>query len=212
MEEKSKFKLSSDMVTGIIIGVFSISIIIGILFLVYRAGKNDGINTAKTNNTANTTQSSNSSYNGILNIVEKEHIIANFKLKFVPSTDMLILGKTEINKYMGEGYADKYEFVAVNADMSKMLYCFIIDKTTQADYTAEQYIEESLHNTTHSEITKTTLAGIEFATTQLAHEEEGKKYIEDCYVTKQENKILCLDFWHLENQENNLAEMLQAIE
>ena len=47
MEEKSKFKLSSDMVTGIIIGVFSISIIIGILFLVYRAGKNDGINTAK---------------------------------------------------------------------------------------------------------------------------------------------------------------------
>ena len=88
----------------------------------------------------------------------------------------------------------------------------IIDKTIEADYTAEQYITESLQNTTHSEITKTTLAGIEFAATQLAHEEEGKKYIEDCYVTKQENKILCLDFWHLENQENNLAEMLQAIE
>lgn len=215
--ENDKKKFLTGVIVGIIacIGLFVILafIVVSMYKIGFENGKNNNqVNTTNNTTNTNTATKSNTTYNGLLEDIEKEHIIADSKLKYIPGNEMLILTKSQIDEYMGQGYSNYYEFVAVNSDMSKMLYCFIIDKTTENDYTAEQYIQESLKSTSHSEITTQTIAGIEFSVVQLSHNEEGKNYVEDCYVYKYNNKLLCLDFWHLAEQENNLAQMLQAVE
>lgn len=209
--EEDKHKFITGVITGIICCIGLLVILGFIAASIYEAGFKNGQN-KNSNNTTNVAKNNTTAYNGLLENIEKEHIISDSKLKYVPGTEMLILSKEQIDTYMGQGYSNYYEFVAVNADMSKMLYCFIIDKTSQEDYTAEQYIQESLKNVNHGEITKQTIAGIEFSVAQLPHNEEGKNYVEDCYVYKYNNKLLCLDFWHLSEQENNLAQMIQPVE
>lgn len=210
-----KYSQYTSAIIGGIIGTITTIAIIAILILIaYRTGTN-GNNNNNTNNSANASNSAKANtslYNSLLEDTETEHIIADSKLKYIPSSDMVLLTKAQIDEYMGTGYSNYYEFIAVNTDMSKMIYCFVIDKTTQSDYTAEQYIQDSLKNTNYEQITTQTIAETEFSVAQLTHEEEDKKYIEDCYVYKYDNKLLCIDFWHLDGVENNLAEMLQHIE
>lgn len=202
---------------GLITALVTVGIVFAILFvIVILAMNSDGKNTSKSNKTKNVSNSTNNSaitpseYQGNVDVNESEHVISDTNIKFVPTSDMLILTDNEIEQYMGQGYSQFYEFVSVNSDISKMLYCFKIDNSN--NYTAEQYIQESLKDVDYGEIKKETIAGLEFSKAEILRKEDEGDYKEECYVYLYDNTLLCMDYWHLATQENNLAQMFQVVE
>ena len=215
MDENKKNKLSEGVIGGIIGAIATVVTLAIIGFILYKTGfgnlNNNGNAQNNSNNAANSASSNSASYASLLEGVESEHSLEWFNLKFVPASDMVLLTKAQINEFMGDGAADHYEFVAVNQEVNKIIYGFIINKTTEEDYTAEKYIEESLQNVNHGEITKQTMGNREFVTSEIVRNEDGENYVENCYVYKFGDKLLCLDFWRTSDQPNNLADMVSEL-
>jgi hypothetical protein len=207
--ENDKNKMLPSVIGGIIGAIAAVTAIAIIGIILYKIGFSNGSkNSNNTNNTTNTNTSNNVTLEQMLEGAETEHSLEWFNLKFVPSSDMVLLTKAQINEYMGDGASDHYELVAVNQELNKIIYGFVITKSTEEEYTAESYINESLQNIEHSEITKVTMGGKEFVTSEIIRTEDGENFIEDCYVYKFGDKLLCLDFWRTESQANNMAEMI----
>ena len=152
-----------------------------------------------------------SDYTGITESYETEQIIEDLKIKYVPASDMIILTDSEIEQYMGEGYSDLYEIVSMDSQGKKLLYVFKV-ANDENDYTTDEYIKNSLNGLDYSEITKETIAGIEFSKAQLSYEEDGDSYTEECYVYKYDNIFLCLDYWHSNDVKNELTQMFEKVE
>ena len=184
MEENKKYKLSEGVIGGIIGAVATVITLAIIGFIMYKSGFSNVINNGNAqNNSNNTTNSASSNMTlnaSLLEGAEKEHALEWFNLKFTPASDMVLLTKAQINEFMGDGAADHYEFVAVNQEVNKIIYGFIINKTTEEDYTAEKYIEDSLQNVNHGEITKQTMGNREFVTSEIILNEDGQNYVETC--------------------------------
>ncbi len=145
---------------------------------------------------------------------EKEHVISDINIKYVPPTDMIILTKSEINQYMGEGYSDLYDVISMNETGKKLVYVFKVEGEEIKDYTSEEYLTKSLTNSEHGDVTKESIAGLEFAKVEMVKDdsETGEKYIENCYVYKYDNKFLCIDYWRLSTDANEIATMFQKIQ
>lgn len=210
MEENEKKPLHKDRILTLIVALAGVAIIAGISILAFKLSGNsqNATNGANTTNTTNTTENT-----GFINdaiTYETEHIIQDVKIKFVPKEDMLILTDSEIDQYMGAGYSQVYEIVSMNAEATKMLYCFVVDNSE--NIAEEQYIENALGNTEHEKIEKQVIAELEFSGAKLNYDEDGKQYIEECYVHKYDDKFLCIDYWHLSTEENSISEMFQKVE
>ena len=117
----------------------------------------------------------------------------------------------EIEQYMGEGYSQVYEFVSVDSNVNKIIYCFEVNNPE--NLSASDYLKTSLEGDDFEEITSETICEKEFYKTKIARPgETGGDYVEDCYVCENNGKLLCIDYWHLSTTENNLAQMLQKAE
>ena len=139
---------------------------------------------------------------------EDEHIIDIAKMKFVPKDDLIILTDEEIEMYYGTEYTF-YEIIAINLEGTRFLYCFIDDDSEVKDLTAEEYLKDTLSSNEYEKIETVTISGFEFATTRLSFEQGGKKYSEDCYVYKVDNKFVCFDYCYLESEESNFDKMIE---
>lgn len=211
MDEENKEVSPITKKVSTIIGVCAFIVLVTIIIIAIVYGrKNDSNNTNQTSNNTTNATISPSSYQGNVGKYEREHEITYFKLKYVAPDDMLILTDDEINLYMGQGYSELYDFVAVDNKVKKMLYCFIIDNAE--DKTAEQYIQESLKDVDYGEIRKETIAGKEFSAVTISRIDNDAALLEECYVYTEHNRFLCLDYWHDAAAPNNVAEVIQEVQ
>ena len=198
---------------GVIIGA---AIVIVFLLILVRTTNRSSNNVVATSN--NSTNKSNSaiisSYQGSEELIEssKEHVIQEFGIKFVAPDDMVLLSDKGIEQYRGTGYSQFYEVMAMSSNEDKLFYCFVISDEKYKDYTEEQYLNESLQNSNHGEIQKEKIADTEFSKVTMTYEEDGKKYNEACYISKQNGKFLCFDYWYVDGIENNITSMIQKIQ
>lgn len=139
---------------------------------------------------------------------EDEHIINIAKMKFTPKDDLLILTDEEIKTYYGFEYTS-YEIIAMNLEGTRILYCFIDDDSEVEDLTAEEYLKDTLSSNEYEKIETVKISGFEFATTRLSFEQGGKKYSEDCYVYKADNKFVCFDYCYLESEKSSFDKMIE---
>lgn len=209
MEENQEVNKTAQK-AGTIIAIAAFAVIVLIIVLAIVFGRKDDSNNGNQTNNATNSSIIPSEYQGSVNAYEKEHEITYFKLKYVAPADMLILTDDEINLYMGQGYSELYDFVAVDQSVKKMLYCFIIDNAS--DLSAEDYIKQSLKDVDYGEIRKETIAGREFSAVTIPRKEDDTNLLEECYVYTEHNRFLCLDYWHDVAAPNNVAEVIQEVQ
>ncbi len=209
--EKNKRNYGLLAIIGAVIGAFVGCILAFVVIIAIAKGFRNKIN----NPSNNSSDANISNYAGTdIEDYEKEHVIKEINLKYIPPKDMLILTKSEINQYMGEGYSDLYEIISMNETGKKLIYVFKIGNEEVSNYTAGEYLSKSLENSEHSEVTTETLGGLEFAKVEMEKEdtEAGEKYVENCYVYKYDNEFICIDYWRLYTDENEIATMFQKVE
>ncbi len=214
---------------GITFGVIAILIILMVVVIAVSDNSDSKSKKNNTNNSLNSSISQNSNTNTSKNNnsldnssttsdddeslddeeYETEHVISSTKIKFVPKDDLLILTDKEIETYFGSSYTE-YEFVALNQEGSKMLYCFIDDNEDMKDKSAKEYLESTLESSEHTEIETKNIKGFEFETTKMSFEQGDEKYEEECYVYKHDDKFVCFDYCYLEGENGHFDEMIQT--
>lgn len=195
MEEENN---NNKVIIGIIIAI--IISIVG-LFVVLHFSNNDNKN--------NNTSTPNNNYRTIE--YEKEHVIDIAKMKFIPKDDLLILTDKEIELYYGAEFTF-YEIISMNLSGTRILYCFIDENEEVKDLSSENYLKQKLKDSNYGEIKTINIAGFDFAVATLSFEQNGKKYVEDCYAYKVEDKFVCFDYSYLESEKSSFENMIQKVE
>ncbi len=154
-------------------------------------------------------QNTNQNTKTIVEIRENEHIIKDTDLKFIPKNGMMILTDSEKQKY--KKMID-YEFIAMNENHTKMLYCFIDNGFNGEELSAREYLEQAFNEDVRGEIELITIANREFQKTNLNLAEADETYIVDCYITKINDKFLCFNYWYPRAEQSNLNEMIEVVE
>lgn len=146
----------------------------------------------------------------IVEIRENEHVIGNTGIKFVPKDGLMLLTKSEKEKYKN---VVGYEFIAMNENHHKTISCILYDVSkTESDLSAKDYLERVFAENKRSDITETSIADVVFEKVTLKQDEIQEGYILDCYIAKIGEKFLCFNYWHLKDEQGDFSNMLEKIE
>lgn len=162
----------------------------------------DGVENAKNsiNNTKNTTDEKN------------EYEFSSVNMKFTAKDDLVIMTENEIEEYLGEEFLD-YDLVAMDLDGTRLLYAYVIDKGTYyskiKDYTAEELLKSVIENSEDMKIESKKISGFDFAKVSESYKENGKKYVEEFYICKVDEKFVIFDYSYEDGQKTNFEKMIQ---
>lgn len=132
-------------------------------------------------------------------------------MTFVPTSDLLILTDSEIEKNFPNEDADNYEFIARNKAFTKVIYSFIVDKTEyEEDITVEDFLRYSINTDQEIQIKDKKISGYEFKLVKLNGLNGAKSYIEECYVYDSGDKLICFDYRYYTSQSSNFDQMIKS--
>lgn len=161
-------------------------------------------------NQDNTKNNANEQPKTIVEIRENEHIIGNTGIKFIPKEGLMILTDSEKGKYKD---IIEYEFIAMNQNHTKMLYCMVDDGSSiEGDLSAKEYLQQAFTEEYRTDITDITVADLEFQKTSLKMEETKELYTVDCYITKIDGKFLCFNYWYPKTEQDDFSSMFEKVD
>ena len=202
-----KAQNSNVQKNGIIIGIVIVVILVTISIIIAVAASSNNKKSNKTNkDDSNSTVSLNN--NEQTEEYESEHIIKDAKMKFIPKDDLLILTDNEITTYYGSQYT-AYEIIALNKEGDRIVYCFIDSGDDIKDYSAKEYLNNMINTSEEFEVKTVDINGFKFEKTQLSFENNEKKYTEECYVYKVDDKFICFDYSYPAGEKSNFNQMIE---
>ena len=142
---------------------------------------------------------------------EKEYIITEAGIKFIPTDDLIMVTGENIKTYYGEDMYSVYDMIATNEEGTISMCCFIHDDEETKDLTEKEFLETTFSDSDYDEIKPLTIDGFEFQTVQLKFEDNGDDYIEYCYVYKVDNKFICFDYCYPTEYENKFEQMVKKV-
>lgn len=132
-------------------------------------------------------------------------------MKFVPTSDLLILTDSEIKENFPNEDIEHYEFIASNKSFTKVIYSFIVDKTEyEEDITVEDFLKYSIDTNKEIQIENKKISGYEFKLVKLNELNGDKSYIEECYVYDSGTKLICFDYRYYTSQKSNFDKMIKS--
>ena len=138
---------------------------------------------------------------------EKEFVIKEAGMKFVPTKELTMVSGNNVKKKYGKAVAEKYDMIAANSDETSMIICYIIDDAE--DYTAREFLEEVFDESDYEEIKTEKIAGFEFDVAVMSFERGGDDYKEYCYVYKVDDELIVFDYFYLEDEKNDFSKMIK---